>query len=127
MNVSAALELLLSIIVIWTIGLLPAFIARHAWKRAPLKPSMAAWIAGVWCFLLFIADTVLAKAADPSAIVNGFVWFLVFLVSRWIMTHGYKQQLLAKLQTALTEVGDDDERRTQIADRLAALKKTKLS
>ena len=74
-------------------GFIPALVVRFAWKREPLNPSIATWIAGVWCFAFFwIFREFVVKPSDPEIMTNGLAWVFVFFTSRLIMTGRHEKQ-----------------------------------
>ena len=75
----------------YAMALMPALIVRFAWKRGPLKPSTAAWIAGSSCLVLFGISRPLLTSSDPQIMQSGLMWALAFVVSQAIMTGGYRR------------------------------------
>lgn len=118
-NITAA-ELILSLIVTWGIGLAPALATRYLIAKGPISRARANWIAGIWCFLMFMLFRVINAAAGvaPQDTTTGLVWLTVFLASAWIMTRGARAQMLERLRTIAADTSASPEERERAAIRL---------
>lgn len=119
-----SLTILVGLLVTWGLGLLPAWMARYWWKRAPLSNRAANWIAGLSCLFFAIAFAILRFAlgeANPGKISP--VWMFVFFAQRWIMTRGKKsgEELASGLRKMIADPATTEERRALAREKLAQL------
>lgn len=83
------LPIIISIIITWSIGLLPSIIIRYAIFCRPINTKKASTISATFSILFFMAFAALSIALGERP-GNGFVWVIIFFVSRWIMSRGYE-------------------------------------
>jgi hypothetical protein len=106
----------LSFVITWGLGLSPALVTRYLVFKAPLARRKANWIAGIssvgfWLLFLF-----LNVAAGEQRVGNGLVWFVIFFVSRWIMTRGHPDYQSNGSATRKRRQGLEESLRELIAD-----------
>lgn len=85
----AIFESLVSVLITWTIGLLPAILVRYAIIKRPLRKSISTILSFVFCAILWVPYVIISGAFGGSKSA-GAVWILIFFVSRWLLTSGYK-------------------------------------
>ncbi len=86
-NTMEIIWVLFSFLVTWGLGMSPSLLIRYLFVKKPLKKSTASWVAGaisVFFFLGFRVLFVLLGVADSAT--GGAVWFVMFFVSRAILT-----------------------------------------
>ena len=119
----SALEVIFSIIFTWGIGLAPALIARYLWFKRPLPRRTANWIAGVSCAVFWVGARALNAAArvEPEDTTRGFVWVVVFFVSRWLMNRGHEPEVAEVAEVAEVPQNDPKHTRAEMIARLEAM------
>ena len=117
------LELAISFIVTWGVGLGPALIARYLVVKRALKLGSARWIAGLSSIFFFLAFRLAYAFAGIEEPGRGLVWVLVFFVSVWIMSRGYNDQLSVRIDAQLNDESLSHEVRSKLEQARRKLKK----
>lgn len=110
-----------NLVLTWSLGLLPALVARYIWRRAPLASKPATLIALATCLIFGTCFMVVRSSYGGSERI-GLVWILIFFVSRAIMRSGYKAQVISKLRALIDDPNSDRSRVAWAHEQLARLK-----
>lgn len=118
-----SVSILVGLLVTWGLGLLPAWVARYRWKKAPLSKRSANWIAGLSCLFFAIVFLVLKGILGEVNPRMSPAWVLVFFAQRWIMTHGSKsdEELVTGLCAMIADPATAEDRRQLAREKLARL------
>jgi len=82
-------EVVLSIIVNWLIGLLPAVFIRFVVLRKPMEKTPAIWLtAGIGVVLVFLVTLMAHTAEARPNMAPVFIWILI---THWILRSGKKK------------------------------------